>query len=198
MLPAGCRGNRLPVSCYKVAMKNSKPTILAIAWLGALAACGGHDDVAEVSGKKVQTTGKESTELEHVPAEVLAAARAARPDLSVAEAEHELRDGQDYYDVGGLLPDGSEMELDMTRVDGVWTVVEFQRDIDFGAVPITVAAALDVAKPDWVPERIIESEQVDGIVIYEFFGKSGDGQPIKVEVKWHDPVAEVLRDEWVH
>ena len=179
-------------------MKNSKPTILAIAWLGVLAACGGHGDVDEAPGKKVQATGKEATALEQVPAEVLAAARAVRPDLSIAEAEHELRDGQDYYDVGGLLPDGSEMELDMTRVDGVWNVVEFQRDIDIGAVPITVAAALDVAKPDWAPERIIESEQADGIVIYEFFGKSGDGQPIKVEVKWDDPVAEVLQDEWVH
>lgn len=183
-------------------MTNSKQTTLAIAWLGLVAACGGHHDEADAPGKTVQTTGKESTALEHVPAEVLAAARAARPDLSIAEAEHELRDGQDYYDVGGLLPDGSEMELDMTRVDGVWTVVEFQRDIGIDAVPITVAAALDVAKPDWVPERIIESEQADGIVIYEFFGKSGDGQrdgqPIKVEVKWDDPVAEVLRDEWVH
>jgi hypothetical protein len=179
-------------------MKNSKQTVLAIAWLGLAAACGGHDDATEAPGKKVQTTGKEATALQQVPAEVLAAARAARPDLDVAEAEHELRDGQDYYDVGGLLPDGSEMELDMTRVDGVWTVVEFQRDIDIGALPATVAAALDSAKPDWVPERIIESEQADGIVIYEFFGTSGDGQPIKVEVKWDDPVAEVLQDEWVH
>jgi hypothetical protein len=179
-------------------MSNSKPTILAIAWLGLLAGCGSHDNEAEAPGKKVQATGKETTALEHVPAEVLAAARAARPDLAIAEAEHELRDGQDYYDVGGLLPDGSEMELDMTRVDGQWAVVEFQRDIDIQALPVTVAAALDGAKPDWVPERIIESEQADGIVIYEFFGKASNDQPIKVEVKWDDPVAEVLQDEWVH
>lgn len=179
-------------------MTNSRHAILAVAWLVLAAACGGHHDEAAAPGKTVQTTGKEATALEQVPAEVLAAARAARPDLSIAEAEHELRDGQDYFDVGGLLPDGSEMELDMTRVDGAWTVVEFQRDIDISAVPDTVAAALDVAQPDWLPERIIESEQADGIVIYEFFGKTGEAQPIKVEVKWDDPVAEVLQDEWVH
>jgi len=171
---------------------------LALACLGLVAGCGGHHDEAVAPGKKVETTGKETTALEHVPAEVLAAAGAARPDLEIAEAEHEVRDGRDYYDVGGFLPDGSEMELDMTQVDGAWTVVEFQRDIGMEALPATVAEVLTVSRPDWQPERIIESEQADGIVIYEFFGTAEDAQPIKVEVKWHGTIAEVLQDEWVH
>ncbi|HEX9853282.1 MAG TPA: hypothetical protein VGA68_09725 [Woeseiaceae bacterium] len=179
-------------------MKLSMPTLLTIAGLSLLAACDGHNDGTDARVKTVQTTGKEATALEHVPAEVLAAARAARPDLDVAEAEHEVRDGRDYYDVGGLLPDGSEMELDMTQVDGAWTVVEFQREIGIDALPAAVAESLATAQPGWLPERIIESEQADGFVIYEFFGKAGDGQSQKIEVKWDDPVAEVLQDEWVH
>lgn len=171
---------------------------LAMACLGLIAGCGGQQDEAMAPGRTVETTGKEATALEHVPAEVLAAARAARPDLDIAEAEHEVRDGRDYYDVGGLLPDGSEMELDMTQVDGTWTVVEFQRDIGMEALPATVADVLAGARPDWLPERIIESEQADGIVIYEFFGTAEDAQPIKVEVKWDGSVAEVLQDEWLH
>lgn len=176
----------------------SMQNLLAMAVLSLLAGCGGHKDETHAPGKTVQTTGKEATTLEHVPAEVLAAARAARPDLDIAEAEHEVRDGKDYYDVGGLLPDGSEMELDMTQVDGAWAVVEFQRDIGIEVLPAAVAESLATAQPGWLPERIIESEQADGIVIYEFFGKAGDGQPQKVEVKWDEPVAEVLQDEWVH
>lgn len=179
-------------------MKVSRQTLLAVGWLGLVAACGGHHDEAAAPGRTVQTTGKEATALDSVPAEVLAAARAARPDLSVSEAEHEVRDGRDYYDVAGLLPDGSEMELDMTQVDGVWTVVEFQRDIGMEALPATVAEALAGVRPDWLPERIIESEQADGIVIYEFFGTSADAQPLKVEVKWDGTSAEVLQDEWLH
>ena len=77
-------------------------------------------------------------------------------------------------------------------------MVEFQRDIGMEALPATVAEALAGVRPDWLPERIIESEQADGIVIYEFFGTSADAQPLKVEVKWDGTSAEVLQDEWLH
>jgi hypothetical protein len=35
-------------------------------------------------------------------------------------------------------------------------------------------------------------------VIYEFFGVDEGGDELKLEVKWHDQVAEVLIDEWAH
>jgi hypothetical protein len=128
----------------------------------------------------------------------MAAALAARPELSITEAEFETRDGNEYYDVGGTLPDGSELELDMTRIDGVWTVVEFQRDIGMDLVPEDVAAALASGVPDWAPTRIIESDQGDGTIIYEFFGPGEGDELDKHEVKWTDGEAELLVDEWAH
>lgn len=154
--------------------------------------------VADDTGSKVDASGKVETALETIPDEVLAAAMAARPDLSITEAEYETRDGNEYYDVGGTLPDGSELELDMTMVDGVWTVVEFQRDIDMDRVPGDVTAALAAGVPDWIPSRIIESDQGDGTVIYEFFGPGEGQEPDKHEVKWTDGTAELLVDEWAH
>ena len=123
--------------------------------------------------------------------------------MTVSEAEYETRDGREYYDVGGTLTDGSEVELDMTKVDGAWTVVEIQRDIDADALPAPVAAELASALPDWSATRIIESEQAgsdqgDGTVIYEFFGQDTNGAPIKHEIKWVDGEAALLDEEWAH
>ena len=174
-------------------MRNLK--VICLATLISLGACGGQD--AEV-GRKVDASGKVDTELDAVPEEVLAVALAAMPELKVAEAEYETRDGNEYYDVGGTLPDGSEWELDMTKIDGVWTVVEKQRDIGMELVPEGVSNTLDTKLPGWHPDRIIESDQGDGVIVYEFFGKTNEGEATKVEVKWEDGHAELLIDEWLH
>jgi len=176
-------------------MKNMTRLWLVSVTLIGLTACGGED--AE-EGRKVDASGKVDAELGAVPAEVLAAAHAAMPDLNIGEAEYETRDGNEYYDVGGTLPDGSEWELDMTKVDGVWTVVETQRDIGMELVPEGVSNTLDTKFPGWHPERIIESDQGSGVVVYEFFGKTNEGEATKVEVKWEDGHAELLIDEWLH
>lgn len=175
-------------------MRNNKTLFfLAISAL-MIAACSA--DSGE--GRKVDASGKEATALDSLPEEVLAAALAARPELAVSEAEYETRDGREYYDVGGTLPDGSELELDMTRIDGVWTVVEFQRDIGMDLVPAAVATALEAGVADWMPTRIIESDQGDGTIIYEFFGPGDGEEQEKHEVKWRDGSAELLVDEWAH
>ncbi|MEL6868378.1 MAG: hypothetical protein AAFO81_01130 [Pseudomonadota bacterium] len=150
------------------------------------------------TGHTVAASGKQSTSIDGVPAEVLAVAKAAQPELEVSEVEYETRDGNEYYDVGGTLPDGSELELDMTMIDGQWTVVETQRDIEMGTVPETVADALLSAKPAWTTRRIIESDQGDGVIVYEFFGSDGDQEEVKVEVKLEAGQAELLVDEWIH
>lgn len=168
-------------------------TLLAAAIV--LAACGGEHSPA---GHSVVSSGKEATRLEAVPEEVLQAAKSARPDLIIEEAEQEVRNGQEYYDIAGKMPDGSELELEMTTVDGAWTVVEIQRDIALAQVADGARQALSTAKPDWGPTRIIESDQGDGVIIYEFFGPGPDAGEIKIEVKWEDNQAEVLRDEWLH
>lgn len=175
-------------------MKRSQvlPAIIVSAFV--LSACSEKHHV----GTKVDASGKAATALESLPDEVKAAALAARPELIISEVEYETRDGNEYYDVGGTMPDGSEIELDMTRVDGAWTVVEFQRDIGMELVPEPVAEALAGAGAAWVPVRIIESDQGDGTVIYEFFGPGDDGKQVKKEVKWADEQAELLVDEWQH
>ncbi|UCH47467.1 MAG: hypothetical protein JSU95_15560 [Betaproteobacteria bacterium] len=172
----------------------SRIALISILVLG-LAACVTPD--AE-KGRKVDASGKEDIDLDAVPAEVLAAAMASQPELDLSEAEYETRDGNEYYDVGGTMPDGSELELDITRIDGVWTVVETQRDIEIEATPESVANALHGKVPGWSPDRIIESDQGDGVVIYEFFGKDADDQETKIEVKFEGGQAEVLVDEWLH
>lgn len=171
---------------------------LCVLILGALAACGGDRSAPGSDARKVETTGKATAALDDVPAEVIAAALAARPDLEITAAEYEQRDGREYYDVGGTMPDGSELELDMTRIDGTWTVVEFQRDIGMGFVPAPVSAALAGHAPEWIPERIIESDQGDGVVIYEFFGPGAEGETVKIEVRLELDEATVLKDEWQH
>ena len=145
----------------------------------------------------VDATGKEAVALESIPAEVLAAVTAARPGIQIAEAEHEQRNGNDYYDVEGTL-NGAEIELDLTKIDGVWKVVEVQRDIAAADTPATVTAALGGAHPAFSPTRIIESDQGDGVVIYEFFGAGADGKDTKIEVKLENGAAEVLTSEWIH
>jgi hypothetical protein len=145
----------------------------------------------------VDATGKQAVSLESIPAEVLAAANAARPGIQIAEAEHEQRNGNDYYDVEGLL-NGAEIELDLTRVDGAWKVVEIQRDVVMADVPAPVAGALSGAHPQFAPNRIIESDQDNGIVIYEFFGPGADGKDSKIEVKLENGGADVLTSEWIH
>jgi len=176
-------------------MKTTTRFILISVFVLGLAACG-KPDVGE--GRKVEASGKEATSLDAVPAGVLAVAKASQPELNVSEAEYETRDGNEYYDVGGTLPDGSELELDMTKIDGVWTVVETQRDIDMAVVPDAVGAALSSKFPVWSPDRIIESDQGDGVIVYEFFGRGDAGQDTKIEVKLEGGQAELLVDEWAH
>ena len=159
----------------------------------ALAGC------APAEPAKVAASGKSEVALDAIPPEVLAAAQAARPGFAVAEAEAEVRDGRRYFDVGGSLPGGMEIELDIMEERGRWRVVEIQRDIAFSAAPAAVREAAARHDPRLVPTRVIESDQADGIVIYELFApRGGDPQGRKVEIKWDGRKAEILGREWAH
>jgi hypothetical protein len=173
-------------------------SLLLMAGCGDGAHDAAHEPAAAEEGRKVATTGKEATALAEVPQAVVQAARSVRPELELGASEYEVRDGREYYDLAGTLPDGTELELDLTRVDGRWTVVEVQRDLPLAEVPEPVQQALAGWQPSWMPVRIIESDQGDGVVIYEFFGPGADGPETKIEVKWEQGKAEVLQDEWAH
>jgi hypothetical protein len=169
-------------------------TLLATLFVLVLGGC-----AADKPAGKVATSGKSEVALGDVPAEVLAAARAARPGFTPAEAEAETRDGRRYFDVEGALPDGSEIEFDIMEEGGRWRVVEIQRDIAFAIAPEAVRAAAAGHDASFVPTRVIESTQTDGLVVYELFGPAGgDPQGRKVEITWDGKRAEVLKQEWAH
>jgi hypothetical protein len=163
-----------------------------------LAGCGESGGDAVRPADTVKSSGKSPAGLADLPAEVIEVAHRARPGLEIRAAEYETRDGREYYDVAGVLPNDSEIELDMTRVDGLWTVVEIQRDISHAEVPPAVAETLETVLPGWRAERIIESDQGEGTIIYEFFGPGATGDAVKYEVKWADNAAELLTEEWPH
>lgn len=146
----------------------------------------------------VESSGKQDMSLRDLPPAVSDLVQARSPGFSPQEAEVETRNGQIYYDVEGIRADGQEIEFDITQIDGSWTIVEVQRDIGLRETPDTVRASLEQAYPEFAPRRIIESDQGDGVVIYEFFGPGIDGPDTKIEVRYEGGQAEVLAEEWVH
>ena len=181
-------------------VSESKKLLIVVA-VPVLVSCGATADgpAGNQHNGQVQSSGKVGTPLAQVPAEVAAAARAAQPDMQIRSAEAETRDGRRYFDIAGVNPDGSEIELDMMEEGGRWRVVETQRDIGFLAAPEPVRAVALAHDPALKPTRVIESRQDDGIVIYELFApEGGDPQGRKVEVKWDGRQAAVLTSEWAH
>ena len=137
---------------------------------------------------------KYEIELSAIPAGAMAAILKLKPDFIAQEAEKELKHGHHYLDIEGLDAFGNEIEFDMLQTDGDWQVVEVQRDLSLSQCPQPV---LDVL-PQIIPKRIIESDQTDGIVIYEFYTVAADGTESKYEVKLENGNAELLTSEWRH
>jgi hypothetical protein len=164
-----------------------------------LASCAAETSSPTGASAKVETSGKSELAITDLPAQVLAAAQDARPGFTATEAEAETREGRHYFDVGGTLADGTEVEFDIMEENGRWRVVETQRDIAYAAAPQAIRDAAAKADAAFAPTRVIESTQENGIVIYELFGPaSGDPQGRKLEVKWDGKSAEMLTREWAH
>lgn len=132
-----------------------------------------------------------------IPDAVRRAVLAARPTMTITEAELKEREGRRYYDVEGAI-DGAAIELDLLETPQGWQVVEIQRDIPWAAAPGPVRAAAETARPGVAPARVIESTQAkDGTVIYELFAEGQPATPA-LEVRWAGGRAEVLREVWPH
>ncbi len=162
----------------------------------ALFACSGEKTQDKEVGASL--SDKKDVEIANVPAEVMAAAREARPDLDYIEAEYETKSGTEYYEVAGVGAQGVEIELDIARENNSWRVVEVQRDITLADMPQPARDALLARAPAIKPARIIESDQRDGVTIYEVYTQDAAGKEAKVEVKFDGEAAEVLTEEWVH
>lgn len=141
---------------------------------------------------------KFSLPLSEVPKQALEEVLKLQPDFIPAEAEQELKHGHTYIDLEGTKADGSEVEFDMLLKDGQWQVMEMQRDLTLEQCPSIVVAALQQGAPEFAPKRIIESDQLTGVVVYEFYTVHADGSEERKEVKLENGLAELLTEEWRH
>ena len=119
------------------------------------------------------------------------------PNMTVTEVERKEREGRVYYDVEGTRADGSAVELDIQQIGDHHEVVEIQRDVAFAEMPPAVQAAARAATGAFLPQRIIESGQTDGSVIYELFAAGQPAEPA-MEVRLRNGKVEVLTERWPH
>lgn len=137
---------------------------------------------------------KYEIELAAIPESAMAAILKFKPDFMAKEAEKEHKHGSHYLDIEGVDGKGNEVEFDMLQKKGKWQIVEVQRDLSLAQCPQIV---LDVL-PTITPKRIIESDQTNGIIIYEFYTVAANGDESKFEVKVENNQAELLTKEWRH
>ena len=178
-----------------------KHVLFAIAATAVLAACSPPQEDKVDAAPAVLPPGPE-TQISNVSPADLPPALATLiqqtvPDMTVAEVERKEREGRVYYDVEGARPDGSEIELDIQQTGDRFEVVEIQRDVAFADMPQAVQTTARAATGAFAPERIIESRQTDGSVIYELFAAGEPAEPA-MEVRVRDGKAEVLTERWPH
>jgi len=138
---------------------------------------------------------KEEVALKDVPKSVFEVIKKARPGFKPSEAEKEIKHGNTYFDVEGVDVEGNEIEFDMLLgKDGSWSIAEIQRDLTIEQVPEPVVKIFKSKVVKASPKRIIESDQGNGVTIYEFYTKE-NGKEHKYEVKLS---VEMLKDEWTH
>lgn len=149
---------------------------------------------ALAEGPKTKVT---EVAVKDIPAAVLAVVKAAAPTVTIKEAELKERADRRYYDVEGVLPDGSQIEFDLLEKNGGWEIVETQRDIAWASAPKVVRDTAAGSGKSIAPVRVIESRQADGMVIYELFAAGKPDEP-SMEVSLKDGQAKVLTEVWPH
>ena len=179
-----------------------KHALFAIAAAAVLGACSPpQEDKADAAPTAALPPGPETQISDVAPADLPPALGAliqqTVPGMTVAEVERKEREGRVYYDVEGARPDGSEVELDIQQTGDRFEVVEIQRDVAFADMPQAVQTTARAATGAFAPERIIESRQMDGSVIYELFAVGQPAEPA-MEVRVRDGKAEVLTERWPH
>lgn len=149
------------------------------------------------NGKGIGSTlnKKFDVELTDVPEAVMTVIRNANPDFKMQEAEKEFKHGNTYFDIEGFDAAGNEVEFDMLlQKDGSWRIAEIQRDVTLEQCPVAVSQLFQSSVPGVSPARIIESDQGDGVVIYEFYTVENKLER-KYEIKMQ---VELLDKEWKH
>jgi len=136
--------------------------------------------------------------LSDVPQTVNTIVSAARPDFEATEVLKKVRDGRVYYDVEGELPNGDEIEFDVLMTESGPEIVEIQRDLNWGDVPLNARSEVSKGNAEGLEiVRVIESIQTDDSIIYEFFVEGHPSDP-RLEVRVVDNVAKLLPTRWKH
>ena len=173
-------------------MKINKKLLIATAFaVGISSAHAGSPDkkVGSSLHKKVEV------ELSDVPESVKSVILAKSPKFKMLEAEKELKHGNTYFDIEGLDGQGNEIEFDMLLgEDGTWSIAEIQRDLSLEQCPEPVVKLYRQKLADVEPKRIIESDQGDGVIVYEFYTVENNHEK-KYEIKL---AVEFLEKEWKH
>ena len=141
---------------------------------------------------------KQELAVADIPKEVLAVVRQARPKAQITGAEKEWKHGKTYIDVEAKDEQGAEIEFDLLQTEKGWKIAEVQRDLAFKDVPKPVSESLLAKHPGAKPARVIESDQGDGVIVYEFFLVAADKSEKKHEVKFEAGKATLLKTEWKH
>ncbi|WP_041522202.1 hypothetical protein [Gilvimarinus agarilyticus] len=141
---------------------------------------------------------KEGISSDSVPAQALEAVQKLQPGFVLKEAEQESKHGNQYLDLEGVTADGTEIEFDMLlNEQDLWEVVEIQRDLSLADCPAPVRELYSETYDQKQPQRIIESKQMSGAVVYEFYFVKGD-KTEKSEIKLDGDSAVLLNEEWQH
>jgi hypothetical protein len=142
-------------------------------------------------------TNASAIETAAIPAGVRAIVDRHVPGMAVAGAARKEREGRIYYDVEGTRPGGSEVELDVLQEGDRFSLVEIQRDIAWADAPTNARAAAAGAPDAFAPERVIESTQADGSIVYELFAPGKPKEPA-MEVQVRGGKAELLAKRSAH
>ena len=132
-----------------------------------------------------------------IPEAVLNAIAAKHPTFRVREATKKRNQDRVYFDVEGVLPDGSQLEFDVLETPSGAEVVEIQRDLTWEALPTNVQQLSQRHSERIRPSRIIESIQADGSIVYEFFAKDAPRDPA-YEIQVRGDRIEVLKQRSIH
>jgi hypothetical protein len=152
---------------------------------------------AILAGTGARAETETSVAVAELPPGVTSAVQAAIPGMTLTGATRKDRDERIYYDVEGLRPDGTVVELDLLAEKDGFRVVEIQRDLKWNEVPASVREAALAAKAGTEPVRVIESKEDDGSVIYELFAAGKPEKP-SLEVRVASGKVTVLAEAWPH
>lgn len=166
-------------------------TMYLVCFFTAISSQAGHHekDIGASLNQKVDVS------LDAVPESVISVIKEKSPQFAMREAEKELKHGDTYFDIEGIDGEGNEIEFDMLLdEDGSWRIVEIQRDLTLEQIPEPVSKLYSHRLGSVIPRRIIESDQGNGVIIYEFFSKKANKE-YKHEIKME---VEFLEQEWKH